>query len=146
MNKVVNTMLEPSNKTAYFARKEIIQKHIGRRIRELRKQLGISGTELGEKMGLSRAQIYNFELGYDSAGASQIYEISVVLGVPVGTILNGVDGLEYSPAEMALQQAAASKKPAVDETIELIAAFNSISDQRTREFILLLIQELSSSQ
>jgi transcriptional regulator with XRE-family HTH domain len=61
-----------------------IDRCIGRRIRELRLQLGLSRLALGEQLGVSAHQIQKYEKGINRISASTLHAAAGVLQVRVG--------------------------------------------------------------
>lgn len=57
--------------------------HIGKRLRELRKEHQLSLERLGELLDVSGQQISRFEKGVHKLNASQLYVIAKALGVPL---------------------------------------------------------------
>jgi transcriptional regulator with XRE-family HTH domain len=57
---------------------------VGARLQLRRRELGLSQTELGEKLGLSFQQVQKYEAGKNRVSAGVLYEISKALSVPVG--------------------------------------------------------------
>lgn len=62
---------------------DIIDAHVGCRIRYRRKFLKISQGQLGNAVGISFQQIQKYERGFNRVCASRLYRISVTLDVPV---------------------------------------------------------------
>jgi transcriptional regulator with XRE-family HTH domain len=60
-----------------------IDVHVGAKIRERRKELGISQTALGNKVGVAFQQIQKYENGANRVGASRLAAIAKVLEVRV---------------------------------------------------------------
>src|SRR5260370_12365760 len=56
---------------------------VGKRIRLRRVQLGLSQTELGQKLGVTFQQIQKYENGANRVSCSRLYETSVALEVPI---------------------------------------------------------------
>ena len=57
---------------------------VGARLQLRRRELGLSQTELGEKLGVSFQQVQKYEKGRNRVSAGVLYEISKALNVPVG--------------------------------------------------------------
>jgi transcriptional regulator with XRE-family HTH domain len=66
----------------YLSHPDFLKK-LGRRIRKLRQDKGISQEELSYRTEISRNQIGRIERGEINTGISTIYEISLGLEVPV---------------------------------------------------------------
>src|SRR5215467_3508159 len=60
-----------------------IDVHVGSRVRFRRMLLGMSQEKLGEKLGLTFQQIQKYEKGINRIGASRLFDLAHVLGVPV---------------------------------------------------------------
>ena len=58
--------------------------HVGLRIRNRRKELGLSQTNLGEAIGVTFQQLQKYERGVNRIGASRLAAIAGALGVPIG--------------------------------------------------------------
>ena len=58
--------------------------HVGHKIRDRRKELRLSQTDLGTKVGVSFQQLQKYENGTNRVGASRLAAIAKALGVPVG--------------------------------------------------------------
>jgi transcriptional regulator with XRE-family HTH domain len=57
--------------------------HVGHKIRDRRKELRFSQTDLGTKVGVSFQQVQKYENGTNRVGASRLAAIAKALGVPV---------------------------------------------------------------
>ena len=60
-----------------------IDVHVGSRVRLRRMLLGMSQEKLGEQLGLTFQQIQKYEKGINRIGASRLFDLAHVLGVPV---------------------------------------------------------------
>ncbi|WP_375695880.1 helix-turn-helix domain-containing protein [Bartonella sp. AC67GZZY] len=56
---------------------------VGEKIRDRRKFMGISQTELGNKLGVSFQQIQKYEKGSNRVGAGRLQEIANILDVHI---------------------------------------------------------------
>ncbi|MSO80831.1 MAG: XRE family transcriptional regulator [Alphaproteobacteria bacterium] len=74
--------------------------HVGGRVRLRRTLLGMSQERLAEAIGLTFKQVQKYERGANRIGASRLFDLSLVLGVPVSFFLE----------EMANTVAAASPR------------------------------------
>lgn len=61
----------------------LVDAHIGSRIKLRRVMLGMSQELLGSKVGLTFQQIQKYEKGVNRVSASRLYQFSIVLGVPI---------------------------------------------------------------
>lgn len=109
-----------------------IDKLVGRRVRARRTALRMSQTELGESVGVSFQQIQKYEKGVNRIGASRLSAIAAVLQVPVTHFFE-----EPSAKSAGL---ASLEDPA---TVDLVRAFDEISDPAVRERLVELTQSLA---
>ena len=109
-----------------------IDKLVGRRVRARRTALRMSQTELGEAVGVSFQQIQKYEKGVNRIGASRLSAISAVLQVPVTHFFEEPSSKSASLASL--------EDPA---TVDLVRAFDEISDPAVRERLVELTQSLA---
>jgi transcriptional regulator with XRE-family HTH domain len=63
---------------------------IGRNIRLIRSARDISQEEMAAHLGISFQQVQKYENGKNRVAASRLYEISLLLQVPIGDFFTGV--------------------------------------------------------
>ncbi len=68
-----------------------IDTHIAKRLRLRRKELGISQSALAEGLDIRYQQIQKYEKGTNRVSASQLYEISEQLQVPIQWFFEEID-------------------------------------------------------
>lgn len=123
--------------------------HVGSRVRLRRMLLGMSQEKLGEHLGLTFQQVQKYEKGINRIGASRLYELAQVLGVPVQFFYD--DAPAQAQAGMALVSGfaePASETYSVDflgsrEGLELNKAFARITDPRVRRSIVDLVRSIA---
>ena len=108
--------------------------HIGRRLRERRVSLGMSQSELAEKLGVSFQQVQKYESGANRISGSRLWDICTVLGIPVGYFFEGLDG---APEE--------ETKPLDRQSLELARAVGSIEDENLRSQIVRLVKAFAKA-
>lgn len=100
---------------------ELNYRKIGRRIRERRKELGLTQKQLGKKVGLSEASISKYETGkVEDATTTKLNEFAVALEADIAWLL-GIS--------------TAGRRASEDKAVKTIAAhFNgrNISDEQLR--------------
>ena len=75
-------------------------KHFGERIRELRKERGITNYEMATRLGISRNTLTNWERGEKEPHTLEIFEeMAKILNVSLKSLLEGKaeDELENNP-------------------------------------------------
>lgn len=60
-----------------------IDVHVGSRVRLRRSYISMSQEKLGDLLGLTFQQVQKYEKGANRIGASRLFEISQILGVPI---------------------------------------------------------------
>jgi transcriptional regulator with XRE-family HTH domain len=117
--------------------------HVGSRVRLRRMLLGMSQEKLGEHLGLTFQQVQKYEKGINRIGASRLFDLSQVLGVPVQffyeeLVVAGAErgaGFGERPAESYAVEFLGSR-----EGLELNKAFARITDPRVRRSIVDLVR------
>lgn len=133
--------------------------HVGSRVRLRRMLMGLSQERLGEALGLTFQQVQKYERGINRIGASRLWDLSRVLGAPVGYFFDNMDEsvarasprqlLESLPADEAgmglpsSEDMAGGRDAGHREVLELIRAYNRISDPTVRRRIYELTRTLS---
>jgi transcriptional regulator with XRE-family HTH domain len=123
--------------------------HVGSRVRFRRMLLGMSQEKLGERLGLTFQQVQKYEKGINRIGASRLYDLAQVLGVPVqffyeeaplGDPRDAQDGQagdgqdEHSIVEFLRSR----------DGLELNRAFVRIPDLKARRAIVDLVRSLAN--
>jgi transcriptional regulator with XRE-family HTH domain len=128
-----------------------IDVHVGSRVRFRRMLLGMSQEKLGEKLGLTFQQIQKYEKGINRIGASRLFDLAQVLGVPVQFFYEEApagdaghsqlvpDGFAEKPAENSIVEFLRSR-----DGLELNKAFVRISDAKARRAIVDLVRSLAN--
>jgi transcriptional regulator with XRE-family HTH domain len=66
-------------------------KHLGGKIRDLRKERGLTQTIVGKAFGLSFQQIQKYENGANRVSAGQLWLLCKFFEVPIASMFEGVD-------------------------------------------------------
>jgi transcriptional regulator with XRE-family HTH domain len=103
---------------------------LGERIRQRRRELGLSQSALGGKLGITFQQIQKYENGANRVSATMLVKLSAALGVPVTELLQQAD-----PAAMPTD--------AKGQAAELATAFAKIQSAELRAAVLTLVAGLS---
>jgi transcriptional regulator with XRE-family HTH domain len=84
--------------------------HVGRRLRELRLQRGISLVELGRRIGVSFQAVQKYESASMRISASTLYRICQIFGVTPNYFFEGFDATE-APKRRKRDRAASRREP-----------------------------------
>src|SRR5881409_1651036 len=98
-------------------------------MRTRRRQLGLSQTDLAEKLGVSFQQVQKYERGANRVAASTLVAASQALGVTMGWLV-GEDAADREDDDEVFRALA---RPGA---LEILQAFNAISDTRARAALL----------
>ena len=87
----------------------------GEKIRQLRKQLGLTQEELGQRIGVGKAAINKYEVGtVVNLKKSTIYSLSEALGVSPVVLLDA-ETTSFSPDEQRLMELYRTAEPSARE-------------------------------
>ena len=104
--------------------------------------IAMSQEKLGDALGLTFQQVQKYEKGANRIGASRLFQIGRVLGVPIEYFYEGLDGddggvVAADPVHFAMDRLSTA------EGIQLNSAFFAIEDPKLRKRILDLINQLA---
>lgn len=134
-------------------RANTIDSHVGARVRLRRMLLGMSQEKLGECLGLTFQQVQKYEKGVNRIGASRLFDLAQVLGVPVQFFYDEIDQSEHAQGHAFAPGFA--EKPTetyvVDflgsrEGLELNKAFVRITDPKVRRSVIDLVRNLAGPE
>lgn len=128
-----------------------IDVHVGSRVRLRRMLIGMSQERLGELLGLTFQQVQKYEKGTNRIGASRLFQISQILGVPVQFFFDDIaeDVFQLLDGAVAGNLAEADGSPFVMEFVssaeglELNRCYARLENPQIRKRILDLIRCLA---
>jgi transcriptional regulator with XRE-family HTH domain len=136
-----------------------VDEYVGKRVRLRRILMGMSQEALGLAVGVTFQQVQKYERGINRIGCSRLYQFSQRLGTPISFFFDGFDNdngsdIEYPKAPASqLLRVAESAMPAFEyeqmssrETLEMMRAFNRISDPQVRKRVFDLVRALADEQ
>lgn len=124
-----------------------VDAHVGSRVRLRRMLLGMSQERLGDSMGLTFQQIQKYEKGMNRIGASRLFQIGKILGVPVQFFFEEAPQIDGPTAKgMAEPESETFILEFLNsrEGLELNRAFVKINDAKVRKSIVDLVRALSA--
>lgn len=140
----------PADETSMKKAPGDFDRHVGRRIRMRRIQVGMSQERLADSLGVTFQQVQKYEKGANRITMSRMRIVSQVLGVPMAYFSEGAPGEET----LALAGGFAENRQA-DYTVELFStpegvalarAFASIEDPKVRRRVVDLVTTLAEGQ
>ncbi|HTV89798.1 MAG TPA: helix-turn-helix transcriptional regulator [Stellaceae bacterium] len=114
-------------------RTQDIDRHVGARVRERRIMLGLTQQQLADLIGVTYQQAHKYERGINRISAGRLYEVALVLSVPVGYFFDGLetqDTRAISPRERMC--------------LELARNFAQIPNERHQEALSQLARVLAA--
>ena len=109
---------------------------IGARMRTRRRQLGLSQSDLAERLGVSFQQVQKYERGANRVAASTLLAAAQTLGTSISWLV----GEEISGRDDDEDVFRALSRPGA---LEVLQSFNAIPDPRTRAALLALAREMA---
>ncbi len=106
---------------------------VGITIRRLRKERGVSQSELGKALGISFQQIQKYELGTNRISASMLVKAAKAIGVQPSDLLPRTDAKLLPPFASLLGVRGAE---------ELLQGFAAIKSPRHRRAVLTLVRAM----
>src|SRR4051812_35890789 len=70
----------------------VIDRHVGSRMRIQRTLTGMSQEKLGAGLGITVQQVQKYEKGINRIGASRLHKLAGILGVPISYFFDAHDG------------------------------------------------------
>lgn len=122
---------------------------VGSKIRLRRNFMGMSQTELGDKLGITFQQVQKYEKGTNRVSASRLKDISRVLDMPVAFFfeeLSDVAGEENGEKHHTAQLQDHMSFITTGEGVKLIRCYTSIKDPKVRAKAFELIKALANTQ
>jgi transcriptional regulator with XRE-family HTH domain len=118
-----------------------VDRHVGLRIRLLRKERGWSQERLAEAVGLTFQQIQKYERGANRVSASKLWAIALALGTTVAALFEGLPQSD-EPAVDAERRAIADDFLLSEEGSLLVSCYPGLP-ARVRRTILELVKALA---
>ncbi len=130
--------------------KNPIDAYVGAQIKQRRTIVGMSQTELANRLGITFQQVQKYEKGANRVGSSRLYEISEILGVQIQSFFEGVEEvIQAKNSKKADKRTRDTTLGKFDEFIsspsgvDMIKAFVEIEDPSVRKQIAALVKSVS---
>lgn len=138
---------------------DIVDKHVGKQLKNRRSLLGLSQEKLAESVGVTFQQVQKYERGTNRISASRLYTFSKILDVSIDFFYEGIDNepqgkksfgmSDNEQAEFSGPNAKTKQVPenfmAKKETIALLRAYYSIEDEKKRKDLLTLVKSMAKN-
>jgi transcriptional regulator with XRE-family HTH domain len=150
--------MKQGNKIKEDNEPNLVDVHVGKRIRLRRNILHITQQQLAEMLGLTFQQVQKYEKGLNRVGASRLWDISRVLDVPMNFFFEDMDELSAARSPRMLRRNYEERgylredRPVIDndpmkraETLELVRAYYKIPNRAIAKKLFDAIVLLSKS-
>ncbi len=119
----------------------LIDKHVGRRVRWRRRELKLSQEALAGRVGLTFQQVQKYERGANRVSAGRLYELAQALETSIDYFYQGAE--EVSAAlEVGMAEDGREFSGLIDsDAVDLVVAFQSIPDPELRKSILSMVRQ-----
>lgn len=121
---------------------------IGTKIRLRRHVLGMSQTDLGNRIGVTFQQVQKYEKGHNKIVASRLLEVANIMDVPISYFfedLNNTSSLE--PLKVSEKVLEFNYDDLEDsngrEAINLVKIYNNIPNKNVRKKLLIFLKTLT---
>lgn len=123
-----------------------IDRLVGQRLRWRRRELRLTQEKLGELLNLTFQQVQKYEKGVNRISAGRLYEIAAALGVQIAYFYEGASELLPERSAIVAENDTGTNTPILDaDTLELIAAFQSITDPALRRSLLATVSATANA-
>jgi transcriptional regulator with XRE-family HTH domain len=126
----------------------VVDLHVGGRVRMRRKMLGLSQEALADALKLTFQQVQKYERGANRVSASKLYEIAKTLQVPVSYFFDGLaDPMTNDVDEVgAAAERVVTEFLNTPEGLELAEIFPKIGRGRVRRQVLDLVRAMAEDE
>jgi DNA-binding XRE family transcriptional regulator len=127
--------------------RNLIDKHVGTRVRMRRLMLDLTQMQLADGLGLTFQQVQKYEKGANRISASRLHQLSHILRVPVPFFFEGTPGELHLPNRQEGGPTIASDVGALlstSEGIALVSAYTRIGHPKLRRAIVALVEQIVS--
>ena len=118
--------------------------HVGQRIRQLRRTLGISQSQLGDLIGVKSQQIQKYETGANRVSAHRLWDIATTTGTKISYFFEDIEVAEPAAPEALGGRDSQAENSIEQQALDLVRTYCSISENKRRR-LYELARALSSS-
>ena len=127
-----------------------IDVHVGRRLRQRRRLLGLTQEKLAQAVNIRFQQIQKYESGANRVSASRLWSLAKALDVQVAYFFEGMNGSEPQSEYEVYGDYGFAEAPAADvldekETIDLVRYYYQMNEEPRRR-LLDLAKALSGAE
>lgn len=117
-----------------------IDVHVGRRLRQRRRLLGLTQERLAQAVNIRFQQIQKYESGSNRISASRLWSLAKALDVTIAYFFEGMNGVEPKSEYELYGDYGFSEAPAEDvldekETIDLVRYYYQMNEEPRRKLL-----------
>lgn len=114
---------------------EQLNQHVGKKLRDIRINLGISQKQLGKLLGVTYQQAHKYETGANRISASSLYLLAHQLNINLTYFFEGLNTEVQDKEESGIQRI----------NLEMARNFKNLSNPRHKEAVNHLVRILSET-
>ena len=150
--KAVVGSLMPKNKKK--GRPNLVDEHVGEKLRTLRALLGYSQESLADAIGLTSQQVQKYEYGTNRISAGRLFQFSKLLKVPINYFFDDVgDRVKYARKSAIAGFADNDQSPFLSEgdlmskkeTLDLVKIYYSVENAKLRRDMFKLLKSMADN-
>jgi len=111
---------------------------VGRRIKDVRLERGLSRRDFGAKLGVSGQQIEKYENGKDTVPLHRLLKLALICGVSPQTFWSHGDMSALGPGVIGAAEDIS--------TLQLVRAYRRIADAKVRQRLLQLVKQMAGDE
>ena len=126
--------------------------HVGGRVKQRRKLLGMTQTGVGDALGLTFQQVQKYEKGTNRIGSSRLCDLARVLDVSIDYFFEDMPPEVAAISPVPKRRGKAKKLTGYEpdllvkrETLELVRAYYKIEDEDVRKGVYLLTKAMGAA-
>lgn len=118
----------------------LIDRHVGRRLRWRRRELKLSQEVLAERLGVTFQQVQKYERGANRVSAGRLFELARALDTTIPYFFEGAEAVNAAIDGLAEDGTAFTGLIDAD-AVDLVIAFQAIHDPELRKSILAMVKK-----
>lgn len=118
----------------------LVDRHVGRRMRWRRRELKLSQEVLAGRLGLTFQQVQKYERGTNRISAGRLYELARALDTSIPYFFQGVEEVGNGLAGGLAEESDDFTGLIDSDAVDLVVAFQSIPDPELRKSILAMVK------
>jgi transcriptional regulator with XRE-family HTH domain len=126
--------VEPASSLELDHNASQLAQKVGRRIKDVRLERGLSRRDFGAKLGVSGQQIEKYENGKDTVPLHRLLKLASICGVPPQAF--------WSHGDISVLTTGAADTSA----LQLVRAYRRIADAKVRRRLLQLVKQMAGDE